>query len=41
MKVQRLKAELREILGILSRPVGKPRLVAKPRQSENKPQLFD
>jgi DNA-binding transcriptional MerR regulator len=41
LKVQRLKTELREILGMLSRPVGKPRLVSKPRATETKPQLFD
>ena len=41
LKVQRLQAELREILGMLSTPVGKPRLVNRDRVAEVKPQLFD
>ncbi len=41
LKVQRLKTELREILGMLSQPVGRPRLINKPRAAETRPQLFD
>jgi DNA-binding transcriptional MerR regulator len=41
LKLQRLQAELREILGMLSTPVGKPRLVNRERVAELKPQLFD
>ena len=43
LKVQRLKSELREILGLLSRPAGKPRLVARERPSTSKdtPALFE
>ena len=41
LKVQRLKSELREILGILSRPAGKPRLVTRDRVTvQDAPALF-
>ena len=41
LKVKRLQTELREILGMLSTPVGKPRLVSRERVADLKPQLFD
>ena len=41
LKVQRLQTELREILGMLSTPVGRPRLVNRERILDAKPQLFD
>ena len=39
LKLQRLRTELREILGMLSQPVGKPRLVQRERKPEP-PHLF-
>jgi len=40
LKVQKLKMELRAILGILSTPAGKPRLVGVEKPQEPAPQLF-
>lgn len=40
LKVQRLKSELREILGLLSHPAGKPRLVTRDRAAQDAPALF-
>lgn len=40
MKLQKLRAELRSILGLLSTPSGAPRLVMRKRQAEPESQLF-
>ncbi len=41
LKVQRMKSELREILGLLTTPVGKPRLVSRDRRvTQDAPALF-